>query len=101
MADRARIITAAREGFTELGHDAATFAEIGVRSGVGRPSINHHFGTKAALYQDVVAQTASALIGAGAARAHQRSPGENPGASFRFADPRQRCCRRCAAAVRH
>lgn len=59
---RGRILTAAREVFSEVGYDAATFQEIAARADLTRPAINHYYPSKHALYRHVVEQTNSALI---------------------------------------
>ncbi len=48
---------AAREVFSELGYDAATFQAIAIRADLTRPAINHYFASKRLLYQEVVDQT--------------------------------------------
>ena len=57
-----RIARAAREVFSELGYDGATFQEIAVRADLTRPAINHYFPSKLALYRHVLAQTNEAVI---------------------------------------
>src|SRR3981081_1733374 len=58
---RERIIRAAREVFSELGYDAATFQAIAVRADLTRPAINHYFKSKRVLYREVV-ETANAVV---------------------------------------
>lgn len=60
---RGRILGAAREVFSELGYDGATFQEIAVRADLTRPAINHYFPSKLTLYRHVVEQTNEAVIG--------------------------------------
>ncbi|MCV7212074.1 TetR/AcrR family transcriptional regulator [Mycolicibacterium canariasense] len=69
---RERIIRAARQVFSELGYDAATFQAIAERADLTRPAINHYFANKRALYQEVLTATNAALITSGmtAAAAH-------------------------------
>lgn len=55
---------AAREVFSELGYDAATFQAIAVRADLTRPAINHYFPGKRVLYREVVTQTNATLISA-------------------------------------
>ncbi|MCV7354537.1 TetR/AcrR family transcriptional regulator [Mycolicibacterium fluoranthenivorans] len=62
---RERIIRAARQVFSELGYDAATFQAIAERADLTRPAINHYFANKRALYQEVLTATNAALITAG------------------------------------
>ena len=60
---------AAREVFSELGYDAATFQAIAVRADLTRPAINHYFASKRVLYREVVEQTNEMVVAAGMARA--------------------------------
>ncbi|CAN5421724.1 TetR/AcrR family transcriptional regulator [soil metagenome] len=62
-------MTAAREVFSELGYDAATFQAIAIRADLTRPAINHYFASKRVLYQEVVERTNSMIVTAGAERA--------------------------------
>ncbi|BBZ20107.1 TetR family transcriptional regulator [Mycolicibacterium gadium] len=66
---RERIIGAAREVFSELGYDAATFQAIAIRAGLTRPAINHYFASKRVLWAQVVEQTDAQVVSAGQARA--------------------------------
>ena len=66
---RERIVRAAREVFSELGYDAATFQAIAIRADLTRPAINHYFSSKQALYQEVLQQTNAMVVNAGMARA--------------------------------
>ena len=66
---RERIIRAARQVFSELGYDAATFQAIAERADLTRPAINHYFTNKRALYQEVLSCTNGALITAGVSAA--------------------------------
>jgi AcrR family transcriptional regulator len=66
---RERIVRAAREVFSELGYDAATFQAIAIRADLTRPAINHYFASKRMLYQEVVEQTNALVVSAGLARA--------------------------------
>lgn len=66
---RERIIRAAREVFSELGYDAATFQAIAMRADLTRPAINHYFANKQVLWREVVEQTNAAIVSAGRARA--------------------------------
>lgn len=60
---------AAREVFSELGYDAATFQAIAARSDLTRPAINHYFASKRTLYGAVVEQTNALVVAAGVERA--------------------------------
>jgi AcrR family transcriptional regulator len=66
---RERIIRAARQVFSELGYDAATFQEIAVRADLTRPAINHYFKTKNLLYREVVQQTNEMVVSQSAQKA--------------------------------
>lgn len=66
---RERIIGAAREVFSELGYDAATFQAIAIRAGLTRPAINHYFASKRVLWAQVVEQTDALVVSAGQERA--------------------------------
>lgn len=70
---RERIVRAAREVFSELGYDAATFQAIAVRADLTRPAINHYFANKRVLYRDVVEQTNELVVAAGMERAQQET----------------------------
>ena len=59
---RERIVEAARQVFSELGYDAATFQEIAVRADLTRPAINHYFKTKNLLYREVVKRTNELVV---------------------------------------
>lgn len=60
---------AAREVFSELGYDAATFQAIAIRADLTRPAINHYFVNKRVLYQEVVERTNAMVVTVGAERA--------------------------------
>ncbi len=66
---RERIIRAAREVFSELGYDAATFQAIAIRADLTRPAINHYFASKRVLYSEVVEKTNEMVVAAGMAKA--------------------------------
>lgn len=66
---RERIVRAAREVFSELGYDAATFQAIAVRADLTRPAINHYFASKRVLYRDVVEKTNEMVVAAGMEKA--------------------------------
>jgi AcrR family transcriptional regulator len=65
---RERIVHAARQVFSEVGYDAATFQAIAMRADLTRPAINHYFASKRLLYREVV-ETTDALVKAGLERA--------------------------------
>jgi AcrR family transcriptional regulator len=68
---RERIVRAARQVFSELGYDAATFQEIAVRADLTRPAINHYFKTKSLLYREVVERTNEMVVLQSAQRAFE------------------------------
>src|SRR6478609_2821313 len=68
---RERILRAAREVFSELGYDAATFQAIAIRADLTRPAINHYFASKRLLYREVVEQTNALVVSAGMERARR------------------------------
>jgi AcrR family transcriptional regulator len=59
---RERIIRAAREVFSEVGYDAATFQAIALRADLTRPAINHYFSNKRVLYREVIKQTNAMVV---------------------------------------
>lgn len=63
---------AAREVFSELGYDAATFQAIAIRADLTRPAINHYFASKRLLWGEVVEQTNASIVSAGIARAQEQ-----------------------------
>jgi AcrR family transcriptional regulator len=66
---RERIVQAAREVFSELGYDAATFQAIAIRADLTRPAINHYFASKQVLWREVVEQTNALVVSAGMEKA--------------------------------
>ena len=64
---------AAREVFSELGYDAATFQAIAIRADLTRPAINHYFASKRLLYREVVEQTNAMVVSTGMAKAQGQS----------------------------
>jgi AcrR family transcriptional regulator len=70
---RERIVQAAREVFSELGYDAATFQAIAIRADLTRPAINHYFESKRVLWREVVEQTNAQVVNAGMARAQSQT----------------------------
>ncbi|MGB2923585.1 MAG: TetR/AcrR family transcriptional regulator [Mycobacterium sp.] len=70
---RERIVRAAREVFSELGYDAATFQAIAIRADLTRPAINHYFSSKRVLWAEVVEQTNSSIVSAGISRAREQT----------------------------
>ncbi|PQM46002.1 hypothetical protein C1Y40_03827 [Mycobacterium talmoniae] len=63
----------AREVFSELGYDAATFQAIALRADLTRPAINHYFPSKRVLYREVVEQTNELIIATGMERARRET----------------------------
>ena len=70
---RERIVRAAREVFSELGYDAATFQAIAIRADLTRPAINHYFASKRVLYGEVVEKTNELVVAAGMAKAQDET----------------------------
>ena len=70
---RQRIVQTAREVFSELGYDAATFQAIAVRADLTRPAINHYFASKRVLWSEVVEQTNALIVSAGMERAQNQT----------------------------
>jgi AcrR family transcriptional regulator len=70
-ATRERIVRAARDVFTEIGYDAASFQLIANRADLTRPSVNHYFVTKSVLYREVVEQATATVIGQAVTEAQQ------------------------------
>jgi AcrR family transcriptional regulator len=70
---RERIARAAREVFSEVGYDAATFQAIAIRADLTRPAINHYFASKRVLWAEVVEQTTTTIVSAGIARAREQT----------------------------
>jgi AcrR family transcriptional regulator len=62
-------LRAAREVFSELGYDAATFQAIASRADLTRPAINHYFANKRVLYDHVVENANETLLSEGMTRA--------------------------------
>ena len=54
ISAKQRILTAARQAFSELGYEAASLKVIGERCGVKRTLIMYHFTSKEGLWQAVV-----------------------------------------------
>lgn len=70
---RRRIVSAARQVFSERGYDGATFQAIAVRADLTRPAINHYFASKRVLYREVVDQTNELVVTAGIERARRET----------------------------
>jgi TetR/AcrR family transcriptional regulator, repressor for uid operon len=66
---RKRIVHAARQVFSEVGFDGATFQAIALRADLTRPAINHYFRSKLTLYREVVDQTTALFVMAGVEQA--------------------------------
>lgn len=70
---RERILHAARDVFSELGYDAATFQAIAIRADLTRPAINHYFASKRVLWSEVVEQANASIVSAAVAQAHEQT----------------------------
>lgn len=66
---RQDILHAAREVFSEVGYQSATFQEIAARADVTRPAVNHYFRDKAALYSALFDSTQDEVVATGLASA--------------------------------
>lgn len=55
---RPEILAAARAVFAEVGFTRATLAEVAKKAGVSPATISHYFGSKAALFQEMIAERA-------------------------------------------
>lgn len=53
--NKAQIIAAAEKVFAERGYDGATTAEIAEIAGLAKSNVHYYFGTKEAIYREVVA----------------------------------------------
>lgn len=95
---RGRILEAAREVFTEVGFDAATFQEIANRADLTRPAINHYYDSKHALYRHVVEQANASVIAAGLELAEQEKTFLGRVRAFLRASVQTGDCDRAAAA---
>lgn len=68
IANRARVLAAARDAFTEDGLDAS-LDDIAHRAGVGAGTVHRHFATKAELVDAVLGATVDELVAASTAYA--------------------------------
>jgi AcrR family transcriptional regulator len=66
---RERIFGAAREVFTEVGYDAATFQAIASRADLTGPAVNYYFSSKLELYREVIERIAAHVVTASIDRA--------------------------------
>jgi AcrR family transcriptional regulator len=62
---RNRILQAAREVFSEVGYESATFKDIAARADVTRTNVNHHFHSKGELYQTLFQSTRENVVAVG------------------------------------
>ncbi|MGW4124636.1 TetR/AcrR family transcriptional regulator [Nocardia sp. NPDC004711] len=62
---RDRILHAAREVFSEVGFESATFKDIAERAGVTRTNVNHYFHSKDELYQTLFESTRDSVVAVG------------------------------------
>jgi len=66
-------VRAARDVFSAVGYDGATFEEIAERADLTRPAINHYFQSKQILYREVVDMTHATVMQASVQRAEQET----------------------------
>lgn len=66
---RNRILSVARQVFSELGYEKTTFKEIAERAGLTRPAVNHYFHNKEALYTALFDATRDSVVQAALAQA--------------------------------
>jgi AcrR family transcriptional regulator len=78
VANRAKVVAAAREAFAEHGLEVSLDA-IARRAGVGAGTVHRHFATKADLVDTVLAATVTDLV----ALAESYADAEDPGGSLR------------------
>ncbi|MFE3056883.1 TetR/AcrR family transcriptional regulator [Nocardia sp. NPDC059236] len=62
---RERILHAAREVFSEVGFESATFKDIAERADVTRTNVNHYFHSKDELYQTLFESTRDSVVAVG------------------------------------
>jgi AcrR family transcriptional regulator len=74
VANRAKVVAAARLAFTERGFEAS-LDEIARRADVGAGTVHRHFPTKAALVDAVLAEAVVELVAEARARATDQDPG--------------------------
>ncbi|MDT5256945.1 MAG: hypothetical protein QOD10_2025 [Mycobacterium sp.] len=63
-AARDRLLQAAAELIAECGLASVTLAQVGERAGYSRGIANHHFGTKAALIEELISQVEEEFVAA-------------------------------------
>jgi AcrR family transcriptional regulator len=64
---REKLLDAGRELFGTRGYEATSIADIGRRAGIAKSVLYHYFGSKAALYEELVRHDSDALVAAVAA----------------------------------
>jgi AcrR family transcriptional regulator len=69
VATRNKILHAAREVFSEMGYESATFKDIAERAEVTRTNVNHYFRNKEELYQTLFEATRRRVVAVGLAEA--------------------------------
>lgn len=69
---REEILRTAREVFGELGFERTTFKEIAERAGYTRPTVNHYFPDKAALYRALLESVRDTVISGSVEQASAR-----------------------------
>lgn len=74
VANRAKVVAAARAAFTTDGPDVS-LDEIARRAGVGAGTVHRHFATKADLVETVLAAAVEDLVAAASSYAESEEPG--------------------------
>jgi AcrR family transcriptional regulator len=70
---RDRILQAAREVFSEVGYDGATFKDIAARADVTRTNVNHYFHGKDELYKTLFESSRDRVVAVGLAAAEEEN----------------------------
>ncbi|HKP90451.1 MAG TPA: helix-turn-helix domain-containing protein [Thermoleophilaceae bacterium] len=72
---REKLLDAGRDLFGTQGYEATSIADIGRRAGIAKSVLYHYFGSKAALYEELVRHDADALVAAVEAAVPTRAEG--------------------------
>lgn len=66
-----RVLRVAREVFSEVGYERATFEEIARRAGITRPAVKHYFDGKEALFHALITSVREEVVESSATEAEQ------------------------------